>query len=73
VVKYLNFEGRHPLMNDLVGDLNVESDCEGDLPESKDEMSGTMEGKEEQTRAVLITGSFSAYVQFPALPSPREK
>jgi len=72
VVKYLDLKGRHPLMNDLEGDLNVESDCEGDLPEAKDETSETKE-KEEQVRAVLITGSFSAYVDLPVLSQSREE
>ena len=59
-------------MNDLEGDLNVESDCEGDLPGVNDETSNTEE-KEEQVRAVLITGSFSAYVDLPILSQSREE
>jgi hypothetical protein len=47
------------------GDLNVESDCEGDSTGAGLETSETEEKKEE-TRPVLITGSFSAYVRFPA-------
>jgi len=73
VVKYLDLKGRHPLMNDLEGDPNVESDCEGDLPEVKDEESKTKEEKEGQARAVLITGSFSAYVDSLTLSLTREK
>ena len=66
MVKYLDVKGRHPLVKDLEGDLNVESDCEGDLLEVRDE---TSEVGEEQTRAVLITGSFSAYAHN-LVPSP---
>jgi len=72
VVKYLNLKGRRPLMNDLEGDLNVESDCEGDFLEVEEEKSEVKE-KEEQARAVLITGSFSAYVDLPVLSPPGEK
>ena len=61
VVKYL--KGRNALINELEGNINVDSDCESDptggwgwgepLGEEQDE---------EETRAVLVTGSFSAYV-----------
>jgi len=71
VVKYLDSKSRHPLTNDLEGDLNIESDCEGDLPEVKDETPKTKEEREEQSRAVLLTGSFSAYVHSLA-PSSRQ-
>ena len=61
VVIYL--EGRNPVTNHL-GD--TDSDCEDDSMEVGDGASGTeVEGKE-QTRAVLTTGSFSAYVHFPS-------
>jgi hypothetical protein len=63
-VKYL--KGQNATINDLEGDLNLESDCEGDSIGVGLETL-TMEEKEGETRAVLITGSFSAYVQF--LPS----
>jgi len=61
VVKYL--KGRNPLINDLEGDLNVDSDCEGDPIGT---WGGMLEEEEneEETRAVLVTGSFSAYVSF---------
>jgi len=65
VVKYL--KGQKALTNDLEGDLNIESDCEGDPMGIGPEPSKTKEEKEE-TRAVLITGSFSAYVRFLASP-----
>ncbi|KAF9650018.1 hypothetical protein BDM02DRAFT_3128015 [Thelephora ganbajun] len=58
LVKYL--KGRNPLVSDLEKDVNVESDCEGDSPTVKNETPTTKE-KEEPTRAVLITGSFSAW------------
>ena len=61
VVKYL--KGRNPLIKDLEGDVNVESDCDEDVVEVKDKLPDTREG-EGETRAVLITGSFSAYVHF---------
>ena len=60
MVEYLE-DGNTPI-NDLEGDLNVESDCESDpmgvVPETQ-----KAEDKE-VTRAVLITGSFSASVRF---------
>ena len=60
-------KGQNVTINDLEGDLNVESDCEchpiGAVPETQ-----TKEEKKEEIRAVLVTGSFSAYVRF--LPSP---
>jgi len=61
VVKYL--KDGNDLISDLERDLNVESDCEGD---SMGVVPATQkaEEKEEVTRAVLIPGSFSAYVRF---------
>ena len=61
VVKYL--EGGN-LSNGTDGDANAESDCEEGSPTVEDEPSKAGESKEEQTRAVLTTGSFSAYVHF---------
>lgn len=49
------------MINDPKGELNIESDCEGDSTEAGIETPET-EQKKEETRAVLITGSFSAYV-----------
>ena len=61
---------RNTLVNDLEG-LNIESDCESDRTGGS---HGTQAVKEEEEiRAVLITGSFAAYVHFPASPSGREK
>ena len=57
MVKHL--KGRDVLINDLEGDMNVESDCEGGTTGTGSETLGEEE-KEEETRAVLITGSFSA-------------
>ena len=73
MVKHLDLKGQHPPINDLEGDINVESDCEGDLPEVRDEASETKEEKDEQPRAVLIVGSFSAYVGLPVLSPSGEK
>ncbi|KAF9645626.1 hypothetical protein BDM02DRAFT_3119977 [Thelephora ganbajun] len=56
LVKYL--KGWNPLVSDLERDVNIESDCEGESPT---ETPTTKEEKEEPTRAVLITGSFSAW------------
>lgn len=67
MVKYV--KGRDTLITDLEGDINVESDCDEDTPGTKDIRSPNVgEEREEETRAVLITGSFSAYVQI-AIPS----
>ena len=55
MVKYVG--GRNPLVSDLEADVGIESDCEDDAPAVKGEVL-----KEEQTRAVLTFGSFSAYV-----------
>ena len=65
VVKYL--KGRNVLISDLEGGVNVDSDCEGDFTGAGDGASNG-EQNEEETRAVLITGSFSAYVRFLATP-----
>jgi hypothetical protein len=61
VVKYL--KGRNPPVNDLEGNINIESDCDGDVPEAGD-VDESLSTREEngEIRAVLITGSFSAYV-----------
>ena len=64
MVKYL--KGKNAPINDIEGDLNVESDCEGDSTEVGTETQKLKEEKKE-TRAVLITGSFSAYVHSLAL------
>jgi len=61
VVKYL--KDRNTPTSNPDGDLNIESDCEGDPVEVVPE-THQAEENEEITRAVLITGSFSAYVRF---------
>ena len=66
MVKYIKSDS--PPINDHEGGANVESDCEGDLSEVKDEITKTE--KEEKTRAVFVTGSFSAYVRFSSIPVP---
>ena len=55
MVKYL--KGRDTLISDVKGDLNLESDYEGDSTGAGLEAP---EMEEEETRAVLTTGSFSA-------------
>jgi len=52
------------MINDLEGELNVESDCEDDSTESECETPKMTEEQGDETRAVLIMGSFSAYVHF---------
>ena len=59
MVKYL--KGGSVLINDLEGDINFESDCESDSMATAD---GTPKGEKEESRAVLIAGSFPAYVNF---------
>ena len=60
MVKYL--KGQSIIVNDLEGDVNLDSDCEG-YPMG---IAGGKVAKEkqEESRAVLITGSFSACVRF---------
>ena len=53
-----HFRGRDTPANDLKGD------CEDDSTGTELETPETKEEKEEETRAVLITGSFSARVHF---------
>ena len=62
MVKYL--KGRNTLIRDLKGELNLESDYEGDWVGLGLEIPQMKEEDEEETRAVLTTGSFSAYVRF---------
>ena len=71
VVKHL--KGLNHPMNDLGGDVNIESDCEGDTPEPRDDLLNTNGETGEEVRAVLIAGSFSAYVSFPIPSSSRKK
>lgn len=66
MVKYL--KGRNTPINDLEGGINVDSDCDDDSTGAGDESLK----EEEESRAVLTAGSFSAYVHFLALCSLRE-
>jgi len=66
VVTY--FEDRNTLINYPGGDANVDSDCEGDLMGAGDGTPNTEEEGGEQARAVLTTGSFSAYVHLQSSP-----
>ena len=59
MVKYL--KGKN-LASYLEGDVNVDSDCDGDLQGVGDELPNVKDEREEETCAVLTTGSFSAYV-----------
>ena len=59
MVKYL--KGRSALITELEGNINVDSDCESDPTGGWGEQLKE-EQDEEETRAVLVTGSFSAYV-----------
>ena len=60
MVKYL--KGRNTVISDLRGDLNLESDYEGDSTGVGLEAPEMKEEEEEEIRAVLTTGSFSACV-----------
>jgi len=55
-------EGRNAPINYPGGDANVDSDWEGDSMGAGDRAPKTREEGGEQARAVLTTGSFSAYV-----------
>ena len=61
----IRLDGRSPSTSHLWGTADVDSDCEGDSTGIGDGTSQTKE-KEEQARAVLTTGSFSAYVHLPS-------
>ena len=60
MVKYIG--SRNIFVDDLEGGSNIESDCEDDPTAVVSETVEMKEGKEEGTRAALITGSFSAWV-----------
>ena len=62
-------KGRNVLTDDMEEYVNVESDCEGEGESAgADEGTPKEEGNEE-THAILITGSFSAYVPLLVPPS----
>ena len=60
MVKYRR--DRDPVVGDPEGDVDAESDCEGDSPDVADGVSGAPEGEGPALpRAVLTVGSLSAY------------
>jgi len=68
VVRYIG--GKNTLVDELEGNPHVDSDYEGDTTGAYDE---TLKEEKEESRAVLIAGSFSAYVYFLAWTPRREK
>ena len=58
-----SLKGRNTVIKDSKRNLNTECDCEGDSTGAGLETSGAGVEKDE-TRAVLVTGSFSACVGF---------
>ena len=60
MVKYL--KKKNTSVSDLEGGANIESDCEESSWGIKGGTQGAKEVGGEEIRAVLITGSFSAYV-----------
>ena len=61
MVKYY-LADRNPFQDDPKGDIDVESDCEGDSSEFANEAPVMKMEREVIPRAVLTTGSFSACV-----------
>ena len=59
-------DGRNALIGYPGEDANVDSDCEGDSTGVGDGALRAEGEEEEQVRAVLTTGSFSAYVHLPS-------
>ena len=62
----IGLSGGGPLKSYLQGCVDAESDCEGDSTGAGDGTLGPEEEEEEDPRAVLTTGSFSAYVRSPS-------
>ena len=62
----IRLDGRNALIGYPGGDANVDSDCEGDSAGVGDGASQTKDEEGDQARAVLTTGSFSAYVHLPS-------
>lgn len=60
VVKYIKCQD---LISDVEGGVNVDSDCDEDMLEVKDELPKMKEKGEEEARAMLMIGSLSTYVQ----------
>ena len=67
MVKYI--KGKNTSVCDLDGDVNVDSDCEMDLPGVIKGTAKVKDENEDGTRSVLITGSFAAYVIFNSILS----
>ena len=61
MVKYL--KGKDTPISDLEEGANVESDCEDNSPGTEKEAQKS-KGERNETRAVLITGSFAACAIF---------
>ena len=55
-------DGRNALIGYPGGNASLDSDCEGDSAGVGDGVSQMKEEEEKQARAVLTTGSLSAYV-----------
>lgn len=71
MVKYI--KGPNVPINDLEGDENIDSDCEDGYLAAASDAKLKVEQDEEESRAVLTTGSFSAYAIFPRpILTPRE-
>ena len=68
-----SIESQTTLIGSLNRDLNVESDCESDSTGVARGPPGVKTEEGGEIRDVLMTGSFSAYVHFPASPSGLEK
>ena len=61
-------KGRNGLTSDVEEYVNVESDCEDEGGSTGADEGTLKEDENEETRAVLITGSFSAYVRLLVYP-----
>ena len=66
MVRYL--KGKNPLKSNPEEDIDIESDYEGESLQVEDELQDAGEEKEEQSRAVLVTGSFATCVHIVILP-----
>ena len=66
VVKRL--KGRKGLTNDVDESVNADSDCEGEDDSTGTDGGALKDEGNEETRAILIAGSFSAYVRLLTRP-----
>ena len=62
-------KGRKVLTNHTEEHVDVDSDCEGEGGSTGADTGTLKEEEHEETRAVLIAGSFSAYARLLAPPS----